>query len=90
MAVLLGGGRCCCCLLKSSKVPKIRPVRVGYPGRGEKDERDSSQVRRAPLFGLVVIGAGDAKSDTMLAGSLGIIWILARAPHLARTTRVAA
>ncbi|KAJ3001370.1 hypothetical protein NUW54_g6466 [Trametes sanguinea] len=49
-----------------------------------------SQVGWASLLGLVIIGAGDAEGDAVLAGALRIVWILASAPHLARTTSIAA
>ena len=66
-------------------------IRIGF-GDSERDRTESwdSQVGRPPLLGLVVVGAGDAEGDAVLAGALWIVWILARAPHLARTTRVAA
>ena len=55
----------------------------------EKKERRDSQVRGTALLGLVVVGAGDAEGDAVLAGSLGIVGVLACAANLARTAGVA-
>ncbi len=79
-----GGG-----LLESAKVPRGRTVCIGDSDRG-RARREDLQVGRASLLGLIVIGAGDAEGDAMLAGSLRIVRIVARAPHLTRTARIAA
>ena len=51
---------------------------------------DDAQVWRATLLGLVVVGAGDAEGDAVLAGSLWIVGVLAGASNFACATRVAA
>jgi len=47
------------------------------------DEEFNSQVGWSSLFRLVFVCAGDTKSDAVLAGLLGIFWILPSTADLA-------
>lgn len=47
------------------------------------------QVGWATLFGLVVVGAWYAERNAMLAGLLGIVWVLSGASDLASSACVA-
>ena len=51
---------------------------------------NSAQIRGTALLRLVIVSAGNAKCNAVLAGLLGIVLILASTAHFAGTAGIAA